>query len=248
MNIINFSGGRSSAYMTKRLIDEGLKDYIVLFQNTGKESNETLDFINECDIRWKLNLVWLEYRTKNNFVVVDYNSASRNGEPFEMVIQDNNMLPNSFARFCTRILKQETGERYLKSIGLYEYDKYLGIRYDEPKRWMKRIDIENEFLPLVKWKVGKNEILEYWKSQDFDLNLQEPFGNCDCCFHKKPSKMKYIAKHFPEKMQWWIDMENKYGNYFRGDGPMQKILDNAHIQLDMFDDDINDAQCFCNID
>ena len=37
MNIINFSGGRTSAYMTKRLIDEGLKDYIVTFQNTGKE-------------------------------------------------------------------------------------------------------------------------------------------------------------------------------------------------------------------
>ena len=52
MNIINFSGGRTSAYMTKRLIDEGLTDYIVTFQNTGKEMPETLDFINECDKRW----------------------------------------------------------------------------------------------------------------------------------------------------------------------------------------------------
>ena len=49
MNIINFSGGRTSAYMTKRLIDEGLDDYIVAFQNTGEEMPETLDFINECD-------------------------------------------------------------------------------------------------------------------------------------------------------------------------------------------------------
>jgi len=66
MNIINFSGGRTSAYMTKRLIDEGLDDYIVAFQNTGKEMPETLDFINECDKRWNLNIVWLEFRYGNN--------------------------------------------------------------------------------------------------------------------------------------------------------------------------------------
>jgi 3'-phosphoadenosine 5'-phosphosulfate sulfotransferase (PAPS reductase)/FAD synthetase len=234
--------------MTKRLIDEGLTNYVVLFQNTGKESLETLDFINECDKRWNLNVVWLEYRSRNGYDIVTYETASRKGEPFEMVIADNNMLPSSFARFCTRILKLETGERYLKDIGVTEHDKYLGIRYDEPRRWMKRVDIENEFLPLVKWKIGKQNVIDWWKTQEFDLKLQEPFGNCDCCFHKKPSKMKYIAKHHPETMTWWIDMENKYGKYFRSDGPMEKILKNAHLQLDMFDDDMDDVQCFCNVD
>jgi len=86
MNIINFSGGRTSAYMTKRLIDEGLDDYIVAFQNTGKEMPETLDFINECDKRWNLNIVWLEFRYGNNFEVVDYDTASRNGRPFDELI------------------------------------------------------------------------------------------------------------------------------------------------------------------
>ena len=61
MNIINFSGGRTSAYMTKRLIDEG-GEYLVTFQNTGKEMPQTLDFINECDKRWGLNIVRSQYR------------------------------------------------------------------------------------------------------------------------------------------------------------------------------------------
>ena len=39
MNIINFSGGRTSAYMTKRLIDEG-GDYLVTFQNTGRKCHK----------------------------------------------------------------------------------------------------------------------------------------------------------------------------------------------------------------
>lgn len=67
IKVINFSGGRTSAYMTNRLINEGLQDYIVTFQNTGKEMPQTLDFINECDKRWNLNIVWLEYRFGNNF-------------------------------------------------------------------------------------------------------------------------------------------------------------------------------------
>ena len=102
MKVLNFSGGRSSAYMVKRLIDEGLTDYVVLFQNTGKESVETLHFVNECDKRWGLNVVWLEYRSRNSYEVVTYETASRNGEPFEMVINDNERLPGSFMRFCTK--------------------------------------------------------------------------------------------------------------------------------------------------
>lgn len=79
MNVINFSGGRTSAYMAKRLIDEGLEDYIVTFQNTGKEMPQTLEFVNECDKRWGLNILWLEYRKPASFAVVDYETASRNG-------------------------------------------------------------------------------------------------------------------------------------------------------------------------
>ena len=247
MNVIHFSGGRSSAYMTKRLIDEGMTDFVVLFQNTGKESPETLDFVNQCDIKWNLNIVWLEYRSRNSFEVVTYETASRNGEPFEMAINDNKRLPGGFMRFCTKELKMKPAKRYLKTIGVVECDKYLGIRYDEPRRWMKRVGVEDEFLPLVKWKITKNDVLNYWYQSEFDLNLDEPFGNCDLCFHKKPSKIKHIAKHYPEKFQWWIDMENKWNHYFRNDGPMQKYLDNAHKQYDMFDGD-DDASCFCSVD
>ena len=127
MNIINFSGGRTSAYMTKRLIDEGLEDYIVTFQNTGKEMPATLDFINECDKRWSLNVVWVEYRYGNNFEIVNYKTASRNGRPFdELIAWKKGFLPNTMMRFCTDQLKIQTSKRHLKSIGLKEWTIYNG--------------------------------------------------------------------------------------------------------------------------
>ncbi len=135
VSVINFSGGRTSAYMTKRLIDEGLENYIVTFQNTGKEMPATLDFINECDKRWNLNIVWLEYRYGSNFEVVNYETASRNGRPFdELIAWKDGTLPNTFMRYCTGELKINTLKRYMKSIGVNGWNHFVGIRYDEPRR------------------------------------------------------------------------------------------------------------------
>ena len=125
MNVINFSGGRTSAYMTKKLIDEGLQNYIVTFQNTGKEVQGTLDFINECDKRWNLNIVWLEYRKPASFEIVSYELASRNGRPYdELLEQRPSAIPNMQFRYCTMELKIQTLKRYLKSIDVKEYTSF----------------------------------------------------------------------------------------------------------------------------
>ena len=128
MNIINFSGGRTSAYMAKRLIDS-CDNYLVVFTNTGKEMPQTLDFINECDKRWGLNVVWIEYRYGNNFEVVTYETASRDGRPYsELIAFRKGVLPTQMRRFCTHELKIDTSRRYLKSIGLTEWVYHNGSR------------------------------------------------------------------------------------------------------------------------
>jgi hypothetical protein len=54
---VSFSGGRSSAMMAKIMLDNYDRDELIfMFANTGKELPETLDFVNECDIRWAL--IW----------------------------------------------------------------------------------------------------------------------------------------------------------------------------------------------
>ena len=247
MNVINFSGGRTSAYMTKKLIDEGLQNYIVTFQNTGKEVQGTLDFINECDKRWNLNIVWLEYRKPASFEIVSYESASRNGRPYdELLEQRPSAIPNMQFRYCTMELKIQTLKRYLKSIDVKEYTSFNGIRYDEPRRWNKIKD--NDFdveLPLVKWKTNKQDVLNWWKEQDFDLQVNEPYGNCDCCFLKGKGKLAIIAKEKPELFDWWIDKEKT--STFKKEITYQQIKDKSQSQLGLWDNDPS-FECFCNID
>ena len=85
MLVASFSGGRSSAMMISQM---DLSDAMVIFCNTGKEMPQTLDFVRDCEQHWQVPVVWLEYRSRYDYSVVDYETASRNGEPFEQLIAD----------------------------------------------------------------------------------------------------------------------------------------------------------------
>ena len=257
-NIINFSGGRTSAYMTKRLI-ETCDNYVVVFTNTGKEMPQTLDFINECDKRWNLNVVWLEYRYGNNFEVVTYETASRDGRPYsELIAFRKGVLPTQMRRFCTHELKIDTSRRYLKSLGLKNWTYHNGIRYDEPRRWSKMKNLPsymNIEMPLIKWKITKEDVLNWWGMQNFDLKLNEPYGNCDCCFLKGKGKLAIIAKEKPELFDWWIEREEKQlvinkrkvGGIFKQGISYQQLRDKAQNQIGLWDGDPS-FECFCNDD
>ena len=60
--VISFSGGRTSAYMTKLLLDKysGKREILVIYANTGKEREETLEFIHNCDLHFGFKTVWIE--------------------------------------------------------------------------------------------------------------------------------------------------------------------------------------------
>lgn len=112
---INFSGGRTSAYMLYRILqahDMSLpSEAIVCFANTGKECEETLEFVHDCETNWGVKINWLEYKAhetpKDRFRVVDFETASRDGEPFFDSINQNGKpyLPNPVARICTINMK-----------------------------------------------------------------------------------------------------------------------------------------------
>lgn len=223
--MVSFSGGRSSGYMLKSILDanHGQSEMHILFANTGKESPETLDFVRDCAANWSCNITWLEYRfdfdrRKSGFVVVDYATASRNGEPFEMLIRSKHMLPNVANRFCTEQLKIKAMTRYMRSIGHQDYINIIGLRADEPHRVAKmraRNDSENlrhSIAPLSDAGVTKYDVAAFWRAQSFDLALENnngttPLGNCDLCFMKGAAKISSIIRDNPGIEEWWSRQE-----------------------------------------
>ena len=66
--VISFSGGRTSGYMLWRILQaHGGKlpdDVRVVFANTGKEMEETLEFVQAASDHWRVPITWVEYRPK----------------------------------------------------------------------------------------------------------------------------------------------------------------------------------------
>lgn len=64
--IVAFSGGESSAYMLKLILDKYYKTHkiIVVFCNTGEEDEETLIFVKKISEYFNVEVVWLEYDGK----------------------------------------------------------------------------------------------------------------------------------------------------------------------------------------
>ena len=265
---ISFSGGRTSAYMLWRVLQShGGKlpeDAVVCFANTGKEDEATLRFVDRCSKEWNVPITWIEYKdaeeTKDRWQIVDFNTASRNGEPFEAIIRKKQYLPNPVTRFCTTDMKIRPIANYLFSIGYCksrsagERLSWVGIRADEKRRAAK---IERERTPLVSAGITKEDVSEFWQKQSFDLELPNfngvtYHGNCDLCFLKGESQTRSLIAEKPERAIWWARMEalalasKPSGAKFRKDrDSYQKMMDFAKSQTPMFDKADESIDCFC---
>lgn len=265
--LISFSGGRTSAFMLRSVLDahdgELPEDAVVIFANTGKERLETLEFVREIETRWDVPIVWIEYADvkgyRNQWKVVDYESAARNGEPFEALIKKMGYPPTPVARFCTQHLKVRAMLGYLNvELGWKELATFVGIRYDEPRRWKIRgIDEATHFLendrqlPLVDAKVTLEDVDAFWAEQDFDLRLRPWEGNCDLCYLKGRSRIERILRDRPDLAEWWLEWERRTERPFRTDRPpFAKLLEKVTRQpllplAELEEEDDGTISCFC---
>lgn len=267
---ISFSGGRTSAYMLWKILeahDMSLpKEAIICFANTGKEEEATLRFVEDCATHWCVRITWLEYIMEDpRYTVVDHATASRHGEPFEAIIAHRGgYLPNRVARYCSSEMKTRTMHRHLKSIGWTDWDTFIGIRADEPRRVAKfRANPRPEFkgeevhMPLALDNVTAKDVGKFWNEQPFDLRLpningKTMHGNCDLCYLKPASQVLSLITEKPERATWWARQEAKAeqvaasASRFRDDRPSYAaMLKFSTQQADMFDANEEGISCFC---
>lgn len=249
--VLSFSGGRTSGYMLARMIEAGLsRDTHVLFANTGKEREETLEFVRDVGEHLGARVRWLERLRDGDeaptFREVDFATASRNGEPFDALLDERKFLPNPVTRFCTTELKIRVMKAFMLAQGYERWTNVVGLRADEPRRVAKqRCAVQKDrwevALPLADAGATKTEVVLWWKRQPVDLQLRSWEGNCDLCFLKGTLKKLRIIEDAPGSADWWIDAERRREATFRIDAPSYSALAAAaRNQLRMFPNDIFD--------
>lgn len=213
---VSFSGGRSSAAMVWIVLNSSrYADYEkqFIFANTGQEHPATLDFVNECDKRWGLNIVWLEanidarHKKGTGFNVVSYETATRDCSLFEQGCQKYG-LPNVTWKWCTRELKIVPMNKYRKYSGFDDAFTAIGIRADEIDRMS---DNKSIVYPLIEMGWTKSTVNNFWENQDFDLKIpNDAYGNCVWCYKKSFRKLATVAKYNPEFFETPKYLESKY--------------------------------------
>lgn len=276
---LSFSGGSTSGYMLRRVLDANSREVLdehlrVAFANTGCEHEKTLEFVNEVDFQWMrplgLRIEWVEYRDDEaGYAVVNYVTASRNGEPFEAIVRKRNYLPNPVTRFCTSELKIRAMHKRLKSLGWHErldgWDQLIGIRADEPRRVSKirtrgtstETVKESMCMPLADAGIGYRDVDAFWETQPFKLNLprfkgRTLAGNCVFCFLKPQAQIQSLMRAEPQYARPFIRIESvplaskPSGGVFRTDRPTYaQMAAYSGAQEDAFDSNEEAIACFC---
>ena len=230
--VISFSGGRTSGFMLRKILDayDGRlpSDIAVVYANTGIERPETLDFVDTCAAAWSVTVHWVEYdwdaphRTR----VVDYSTASRNGQPYAALIDRKGFVPNVTTKFCSSFLKRDRIDSFTRyRIGLKRWHSVIGLRADEQRRVL-RMRARNcgsrtgahAVLPLADAGVREADVLDWWKREPFDLGIPSYAGNCTLCMVKARSKLVRLIREDPTLADWWIEQEARVANRTGPDG------------------------------
>tara|TARA_R110000803_G_scaffold69364_1_gene131728 strand:+ start:657 stop:1514 length:858 start_codon:yes stop_codon:yes gene_type:complete len=277
--LISFSGGRTSAYMLYSILNSKQYNekynFKIIFANTGKEHEGTLKFVQDCQVNFNCEIIWLEAKHKKengeyyskkgwkvSFKEVDFKTASRNGEPFEEMLSVLG-IPCSSAPFCSDQLKRKPIESYLKSIGWGSFYKAIGIRIDEIDRVNSKYKEKKIIYPLVSDDpMNKKEILKWWSEQSFDLKVPLNLGNCDICWKKSLKVLVQNTKDFPERFKWWEDMIKKHSDksrnagktitFFREGNTIKQLFEMGELskkQLDLFakEHKLDDCSTSCEV-
>ncbi|MGI9250550.1 MAG: hypothetical protein ACR2PR_05075 [Pseudohongiellaceae bacterium] len=119
--------------------------------------------------------------------------------------------------------------------GGVEYIAFIGLRFDEMRRVIKvrrrnsegpesdGYQGEHVYIPLAGMGVSREDINDFWDSQEWDLDLPKDsaLSNCVYCFLKGVNNLEQVHQHMqssdgelknsPCDIGWWKRMEDSYG-------------------------------------
>ena len=237
--VVSFSGGRTSARLVLMCLSiYGKENVDVVYMDTGAEHPLTYKFINDLVNVFGVSVTCL----RGNFdqplgVGVGYNVVELSNCKFDLVpfkaMMKKYGVPYIGGMFCTDRMKLTPYKKYCdEKYGKKNYETILGIRADEPARLRYR--------PFISYLADicddeKQDILNWWKEQVFDLEIDEWLGNCVFCPKKSNLKLAAAQRDEPELYQEWLDMlysdsvrvDDNTGHYskmYRGNQSLESLI------------------------
>jgi hypothetical protein len=237
--IVLFSGGASSAYTAKLVIDKyGKENTILLHTPTYAEDEDTERFRQEVAKYLGLPI-----------------TIQEDGRDLWTLIEDSNCLPSMFIPFCTQQLKIRQTDKFLKSM-TEDVNIHYGFGIDEYRRIQKvktRLEVKGYKTEFLVYKSGlpnfhiKNIIQEDWKIELPQSYKYLEHANCIPCFKGGKGHFKQVCKYYPEQFEKAVQMEHKIGHTVFKDCTLEDIREEvmqSKNQITFLDNDFN-IPCEC---
>lgn len=191
-HVVSFSGGRTSAFLVYLMEQERRKglDVHYVFMDTGAEHPKTYDFVRNIINVWGvpltcIRMVALPMNKGVGYKVVTPDELVQDLQPFRDMLRKYG-APDAARPHCSNKMKERPFQKFCKDKFGKDYTTWLGIRADEPHRLGKKKGIR--FLADLT-NATKQDVLNWWATQPFDLEIMEHLGNCVFCVKKAHGKL-----------------------------------------------------------
>lgn len=208
--IASVSWGKDSTAMLLLIIENKLPLDEVVFYDTGMEFDAIYKVRNNFikDYLKPLNIKYTELKPNRPFIdsMLNYEYVTRKGNK-----------KRGFG-WCGGVCRWGTGEK-IRTIDKYCKNsiQYIGIAYDEPKRYKKLTN--NKVAPLYESKITEEQALNICYEHKIYFDKLYTFlkrVSCWCCRNKNLKELENYKKYLPEYYKKLIELEEKIGE------PMKK--------------------------
>ena len=230
-HIVSFSGGKDSTAMLLMMIEKNMPIDDIVFCDTMAEYPEMYEYIDEVEkyIGRKITRI----RAKKTYEEQFYTKFKRGKNKGRIY-----GFPFQRGPWCNSRLKMRPFEQYYKSID-GEYCVYLGIAYDEPKRYARKKDYQ--IMPLHDWKITEAECKKYLEKKDLINNLYDWKKRTGCwfCHNQSVKDLRALRDNYPKLWDKLLEMDNNSPVTFKPDGTtvadIEKKFEYEDRQINVFD-------------
>lgn len=146
---------------------------------------------------------------------------------------DNYGFPYVIGAWCNSRLKMEPIKDYLRQFKGEEIIQYVGIAYDEPKRY-ERLNHDTHIAPLYDLQITEQEALEICKEHNLLSPIYETSfrGGCWFCPKQSLKQLKNLYVNYPELFNKLKEMEKDSFNTFRVDKTLSVLEERFKKELE----------------
>lgn len=200
LHVVALSGGKDSTAMALRLKELApSRDYVYVCTPTGNELPE----------------MFAHWRKLSKLLGTPITPVL--GGTLDSVIEDEQIIPNWRARFCTRRLKIEPYAGWLMQQAA-KYSRivsYVGIRADEPEReagdYTNVPGVEMVF-PMRMWGWTITDVRAYLEKRQVVIPVRT---DCALCFFQRLAEWYVLWRDHPDAYAHGEEIEAKFGYTFR---------------------------------